>query len=276
MSNAQTITRKSGSNLAFAFFSLPKEKRRDISTFYAFCRNVDDIGDDPGLSLEERRTRLEAWRSWIRRSSPGEADFADEIRQLIRKYSLKVLHFEDILNGVEMDLQRVRFASFAELSEYCYRVASAVGLVSIEIFGYKNARCRDYAYYLGLALQLTNIIRDVGTDLANGGRIYLPLDEMARFNYSEEELIQRKYDERFIALMKFQAERAHAYFQRASETLPPEDHRSMVAAELMREVYFKLLTRIEKDRFRVFKKKYRLSRPEKLWIISRHFATNLT
>ena len=276
MSNAQNITRKSGSNLAFAFFSLPKEKRRDISTFYAFCRNVDDIGDDPGLSLEERRTRLEGWRSWIRRSSPGEADFADEIRQLIRKYSLKVLHFEDILNGVEMDLQRVRFASFAELSEYCYRVASAVGLISIEIFGYKNVRCRDYAYYLGLALQLTNIIRDVGTDLANGGRIYLPLDEMARFNYSEEELIQQKYDERFVELMKFQAERAHAYFQRATETLPAEDHRSMIAAELMRVVYFKLLTRIEKDRFRVFKKKYRLSRPEKLWIISRHFATNLT
>jgi phytoene synthase len=276
MSNAQNITRKSGSNLAFAFFSLPKEKRRDISTFYAFCRNVDDIGDDPGLSLEERRTRLEGWRSWIRRSSPGEADFADEIRQLIRKYSLKVLHFEDILNGVEMDLQRVRFASFAELSEYCYRVASAVGLISIEIFGYKNVRCRDYAYYLGLALQLTNIIRDVGTDLANGGRIYLPLDEMARFNYSEEELIQQKYDERFVELMKFQAERAHAYFQRATETLPAEDHRSMIAAELMREVYFKLLTRIEKDRFQVFKKKYRLSRPEKLWIISRHFATNLT
>ena len=276
MSKAQNITRRSGSNLAFAFFSLPKAKRRDISTFYAFCRNVDDIADDPGLPVEERRAQLEGWRSWIRRSSEGEPDFADEVRQLIRKYSLKVLHFEDILSGVEMDLQRVRFATFAELSEYCYRVASAVGLISIEIFGYKNTRCRDYAYYLGLALQLTNIIRDVGSDLANGGRIYLPLEEMARFNYPEEELIQRKYDERFIDLMKFQAERAHAYFQKAIETLPAEDRRSMVAAELMREVYFKLLTRIEKDRFRVFKKRYRLSRPEKLWIISRHFATNLT
>ena len=276
MSKAQNITRRSGSNLAFAFFSLPREKRRDISTFYAFCRNVDDIADDPGLPVEERRARLDGWRSWIRRSSEGEPEFADEVRQLIRKYSLKVLHFEDILSGVEMDLQRVRFTTFAELSEYCYRVASAVGLISIEIFGYKNLRCRDYAFYLGLALQLTNIIRDVGSDVANGGRIYLPLDEMARFNYSEEELIQRKYDERFVGLMEFQAERAHAYFQKAIETLPAEDHRSMIAAELMREVYFKLLTRIEKDRFRVFKKKYRLSRPEKLWIISRHFATNLT
>jgi phytoene synthase len=275
MSNAENITRKSGSNLALAFFCLPKEKRRDISTFYAFCRQVDDIADDPGLPTEERRARLESWRSWIRRSSPEEPDFAGEIRQLIKKYSLKVLHFEDILNGVEMDLRQVRFPTFAELSEYCYRVASAVGLISIEIFGYKNARCRDYAYYLGLALQLTNIIRDVGSDLANGGRIYLPLDEMAKFNYSEEELVQRKYDDRFVALMKFQAERAHAYFQRATESLPAEDHRSMKAAELMRAVYFRLLTRIENDHFRVFEKKYRLSRPEKLWIISRHFAANL-
>jgi 15-cis-phytoene synthase len=276
MSNAENITRKSGSNLAFAFFCLPKEKRRDISIFYAFCRHVDDLADDPGLPTEERRARLESWRSWIRRSSLGEPDFAAEIRELIRKYSLKVLHFEDILNGVEMDLQQVRFTTFAELSEYCYRVASAVGLISIEIFGYKNERCRDYAYYLGLALQLTNIIRDVGSDLANGGRIYLPLDELAKFNYPEEELVQRKYDDRFVALMKFQAERAHAYFQRAIESLPAEEHRSMKAAELMREVYFKLLTRIENDHFRVFSKKYRLSRPEKLWIISRHFATSLT
>jgi phytoene synthase len=276
MSKAENITRRSGSNLAFAFFCLPKEKRRDISTFYAFCRHVDDIADDPGLPVEDRRARLEGWRSWIRRSTEGEPDFAGEVRQLIKKYSLKVLHFEDILSGVEMDLQPVRFSTFAELSEYCYRVASAVGLVSIEIFGYKNAHCRDYAYYLGLALQLTNIIRDVGSDLANGGRIYLPLDEMAQFSYPEEELVQRKYNDRFIDLMRFQAERAHAYFQRAIETLPAEDQKSMKAAELMREVYFKLLTRIEKDRFRVFKKKYRLSLPEKLWIISRHFATNLT
>jgi 15-cis-phytoene synthase len=276
MTKAENIARRSGSNLALAFFCLPKEKRRDISTFYAFCRHVDDIADDPGLPTDERRAQLESWRSWIRRPSAEEPDFAGEIRQLIKKYSLKVLHFEDILNGVEMDLQQVRFRTFAELSEYCYRVASAVGLISIEIFGYKNVRCRDYAYYLGLALQLTNIIRDVGSDLANGGRIYLPLDEMAKFNYSEEELTQRKYDDRFVALMKFQAERAHAYFQRATDSLPAEDHRSMKAAELMRAVYFRLLTRIENDHFRVFQKKYRLSRPEKLWIISRYFATNLT
>jgi 15-cis-phytoene synthase len=276
MTKAENIARRSGSNLALAFFCLPKEKRRDISTFYAFCRHVDDIADDPGLPTDERRAQLESWRSWIRRPSAEEPDFAGDIRQLIKKYSLKVLHFEDILNGVEMDLQQVRFRTFAELSEYCYRVASAVGLISIEIFGYKNVRCRDYAYYLGLALQLTNIIRDVGSDLANGGRIYLPLDEMAKFNYSEEELTQRKYDDRFVALMKFQAERAHAYFQRATDSLPAEDHRSMKAAELMRAVYFRLLTRIENDHFRVFQKKYRLSRPEKLWIISRFFATNLT
>ena len=275
MSETQKIARKSRSNLAFAFFSLPKEKRQDISTFYAFCRNVDDAADAPGVSLAERKALIEGWRSWIRRSDPKEPGFAGEIRQLIRKYSLKILHFEDILNGVESDLEPVRFETFSRLSEYCYRVASAVGLISIEIFGYRNPRCRDYAYYLGLALQLTNIIRDVGVDLKNGGRIYLPLDEMARFNYSEADLVQRKYDDRFIELMKFQAERAHAYFQKAVEVLPPEDRRSMIAAELMRQIYYRLLTRIEKDQFRVLSKKYRLSRPEKLWIISRHFVTKL-
>jgi len=276
MTQAEKIARKSGSNLAFVFFSLPKEKRVDISTFYAFCRLVDDIADDSAAPLAERRAELGNWRTWIRRSGPGEPELAGEIRRLINKYSLKVLLFEDILDGVESDLEPVRYQDFSHLSEYCYRVASAVGLVSIEIFGYRNTRCRDYAYYLGLALQLTNIVRDVGVDLENGGRIYLPLDEMAQFSYSEADLMARTYDDRFVNLMRFQAERAHAHFKKATEMLPPEDRRSMIAAELMREVYFTLLGRIERDGFRVLSKKYRLSRPEKLWIISRHLAKNLT
>jgi len=275
MTQAEKIARKSGSNLAFVFFALPKEKRTDISTFYAFCRLVDDIADDPGLLPAERREQLEKWRSWIRCSGAGEPDFAAEIRQLIGKYSLKVLHFEQILDGVESDLEAVRYQTFSQLAEYCYRVASAVGLVSIEIFGYRNPRCRDYAYHLGLALQLTNIIRDIGVDLKNGGRIYLPLDEMAQFGYSETDLSEQIYDDRFVDLMRFQACRAHAYFQKATEMLPPEDRRSMIAAELMRRVYFALLERIERDGFRVFSKKYRLSRAEKLWIISRHLAKSL-
>ncbi|MBV8814245.1 MAG: squalene/phytoene synthase family protein [Verrucomicrobia bacterium] len=276
MTQAEKIARKSGSNLAFVFFSLPKEKRVDISTFYAFCRLVDDIADDSAAPLIARRAELENWRTWVRRSGQEEPELAGEIRRLISKYSLKLLYFEDILNGVESDLEPVRYQNFSQLSEYCYRVASAVGLVSIEIFGYRNSRCRDYAYYLGLALQLTNIIRDVGVDLKNGGRIYLPLDEMAQFSYSEADLMAQTYDDRFVNLMRSQAERAHAHFQKATEMLPPEDRRSMVAAELMREVYFTLLNRIERDGFRVLSKKYRLSRAEKLWIISRHLAKNLT
>jgi 15-cis-phytoene synthase len=275
MTQAEKIARKSGSNLAFVFFSLPKEKRIDISIFYAFCRLVDDIADDSVAPLAERRAKLENWKVWIRRPGPGEPETASEIRHLIAKYSLKVLHFEDILNGVESDLEPVRYHNFSQLSEYCYRVASAVGLVSIEIFGYRNAGCRDYAYYLGLALQLTNIIRDVGVDLKNGGRVYLPLDEMAQFRYSEAELMARTYDDRFLNLMRFQADRAHAYFRKATEVLPAEDRRSMIAAELMREVYFALLNRIEHDDFRVLSKRYRLSRPGKLWIVSRYLAKNV-
>jgi len=134
MSNAENITRKSGSNLAFAFFCLPKEKRRDISIFYAFCRHVDDIADDPGLPTEERRARLESWRSWIRRSSPGEPDFAGEIRELIRKYSLKVLHFEDILNGVEMDLQQVRFTTSANTGGFLIEFVRRAVYVSSQAY----------------------------------------------------------------------------------------------------------------------------------------------
>jgi phytoene synthase len=149
------------------------------------------------------------------------------------------------------------------LHQYCYRVASAVGLVSIEIFGYRNPQCKEYARRLGVALQLTNIIRDVDKDLQNSGRVYLPLNELAMFSYSEEALRNRTYSASFFRLMQFQAERAHLFFREARRLLPAEDRRSMVAAEGMRAIYFALLQRIEKDRFRLFEKTYRLNRVEK-------------
>jgi phytoene synthase len=161
-----------------------------------------------------------------------------------------------------MDLHKSRYATFEELRVYCYRVASAVGLVSIEIFGYRNSSCKDYAIELGLALQMTNIIRDVGKDLQNG-RIYLPQEDLARFGYSEAELQDRQYNERFIRLMEFEAARARKFFARAAALLPPEDRRSMIAAEIMASVYGALLRRIAIDKFRVFEKEYRLSKLEK-------------
>ncbi|HEV3211145.1 MAG TPA: squalene/phytoene synthase family protein [Chthoniobacterales bacterium] len=275
MSNAEEITKKSQSNLAFAFVSLPKEKQRDITTFYAFCRQVDDAADDPNVPLIERKRALEGWRRWLRNEEVGEPGYATELRRVIERYHIDLRLFEEILLGVESDLEPVTYPDFEALHRYCYRVASAVGLVSIEIFGYRNPMCREYAHILGVALQLTNIIRDVGKDLQNGGRIYLPLSELKMFRYPEEYLRNRVYDGRFVRLMEFQAERAHAFFSQARRLLPPEDRRSMIAAEGMRAIYFDLLRRIEKDRFRVFDKKYRLTRLEKAVTILGQIASNL-
>jgi len=275
MSNAEEITKKSRSNLAFAFVSLPEAKRRDITTFYAFCRQIDDAADDSDVPLAERRQWLKSWRLWLREEAAGEPDYAAKLRRVIERYRIDLRLFEQILLGVESDLKPVAYPNFEALHAYCYRVASAVGLVSIEIFGYRNPKSREYAHILGVALQLTNVIRDVGKDLQNGGRIYLPLSELKMFGYPEESLRRRVYDGRFLRLMQFQAERAHSFFSQARRVLPAEDRRSMVAAEGMRAIYFDLLRRIEKDRFRVFDKVYRLTRLEKAMIILGQTASNL-
>jgi len=274
MSDAEQITKKSQSNLAFAFVSLPKEKRRDITTFYAFCRQIDDAADDPNVPLAERKHWLAGWRRWLRKEEAREPGFASELRRVIGRYQIDLQLFEEILLGVEADLQPVAYPNFGALHRYCYRVASAVGLVSIEIFGYRNPMCKEYAHILGVALQLTNIIRDVGKDLQNEGRIYLPLAELSMFGYSEECLRNRVYDRRFVRLMQYQAERARSFFAQARRLLPQEDRRSMIAAEGMRAIYFDLLQRIERDRFQVFKKTYRLSRMEKAMIILGQIASN--
>jgi 15-cis-phytoene synthase len=260
--NAATITRQSKSNLALAFISLGRERKRDITVFYAFCRVIDDIADSSELNVVEKRVRLAKWRQMLHTASPDEPLLARDVRQLIAKYSLPLDMLEEIIAGVEMDLSTLRYPTFEELRVYCYRVASAVGLVSIEIFGYHNPRCKQYAIELGLALQMTNIIRDVGKDLQNG-RIYLPQEDLARFHYSETELTQRHYNERFVQLMEFQTRRARQFFANAAAALPTEDRKAMAPAEIMDSVYRGLLRRIELDKFRVFEKEYRLSKLEK-------------
>jgi phytoene synthase len=260
---AANITRQSKSNLALAFISLGRERKRDINIFYAFCRVVDDIADSSKLNVAEKRQRLAAWREMLRSAIPGEPALAHEVRCLIDKYSLSIEMLEEIISGVEMDLSISRYATFEELRVYCYRVASVVGLVSIEIFGYRNPACKEYALQLGLALQMTNIIRDIGKDLRNG-RIYLPQEDLARFGYSESELQNRQYNERFVQLMEFEAARARQFFSRAAATLPHEDRRSMIAAEIMGAVYRGLLQKMEKDKFRIFEKEYRLGKLAKM------------
>lgn len=260
--NAAKITRDSKSNLALAFVALGRERRNDITVFYAFCRVIDDIADSSEATPEQKAKALQAWRQWIRESAPGEPDLARDVRGLYAKYSIRPSMLDEIIDGVEMDLRNVRYQTFEELRLYCYRVASAVGLVSIEIFGYRNSACRDYAIQLGLALQMTNIVRDVGKDL-NNARIYLPLEDLARFGYAESDLRARRYNDAFVRLMEFESQRAEEFFSHSAALLPREDRRSMVAAEIMASVYHALLRRMKTDRFHVFDKEYRLSKIEK-------------
>jgi 15-cis-phytoene synthase len=260
---AEEITRASKSNLAFAFIAMSGARRRDITTFYAFCRVIDDIADDNERDRETKRRELALWRQSLRVEAAAEPALAKPVRELMSRYPITPEMLEEIIIGVEMDLDIRRYATWDELRVYCHRVASAVGLVSIEIFGYKNPRCREYAIALGLALQVTNIIRDVARDL-KADRIYLPAEDLARFDYTEENLRNGVTDTRFIQLMNFQADRAETFFAESTRLLPPEDRRSMLPAEIMRSIYHALLRRMKLDNFRMFEKDYRLSKTEKV------------
>ena len=273
---ARTADYSRRSNLAVAFLCLPRDKREDMNVFYTFCRLVDDIADSPSLTPEEKTELLDAWRGVIRSAAVAPtggaptvrtASVADDLAALMAKYNLPAEHLLEIIAGVEMDLTGCRYNSFEQLRAYCYRVASVVGLVSIEIFGYRDPETRRYAVDLGMALQLTNIIRDVAVDLDNGGRIYLPLEDLERFGYTPADLRRRVYDKRFQALMAFEADRAQEYYRNALAHLPASDRRAMVAAEIMRVVYWELLRKVRRGRFRVFEQRYRLSTPRKLAIM---------
>jgi len=270
MQQSRTITRKSASNLALAFALLPKAKREAMCALYAFCREVDDIADDQALPLEERRRRLAAWRADLQRACSAETPHFPlnrELQPVIRQYRLPFEHFDQLLGGVEMDLDIHRYQTGEELELYCYRVASVVGLLSIEIFGYRDPACRDYAVFLGKALQLTNILRDVRTD-ALRGRIYLPLAELARCRVAPEEILRGEYSERFFNLASGAARRARHFYQLACQTLPAPDRRAMVAAELMGSVYWRLLRKLEHRRFNVFgPEPIRLSKGRKILLL---------
>jgi phytoene synthase len=259
---AAEITRASNSNLAFAFIAMSGARRRDITTFYAFCRVIDDIADDNQRDPEMKRRELARWRKSLRGEAAEEPALAKPVRDLMSRYPITTEMLEEIITGVEMDIDIRRYATWDELRVYCHRVASAVGLVSIEIFGYKNPECREYAIALGLALQVTNIVRDVARDL-RADRVYLPGEDLARFDYTEEDLRNNVTDTRFIQLMNFEAGRAETFFAESARLLPQEDRRTMLPAEIMRSIYQALLRRMKLDNFRMFEKEYRLSKAEK-------------
>jgi phytoene synthase len=241
-----------------------------MAALYAFCREVDDVVDGASNPVEMRRARLADWRTDVRRACENtRPQFAvnQELQPVIARYHLPFGLFDELIQGCEMDLDIKRYENFERLEVYCYRVASVVGLLSIAIFGYRNPACRDYAVYLGKALQLTNILRDVRTD-AERGRIYLPLNELKKFDVSETEIMNSNYSERYFALAASIAERAKSFYQLARKTLPPEDRKSMIAAELMGSVYWRLLQKLQRKKFDVFgPKPPKLSKPHKLALI---------
>jgi phytoene synthase len=258
----------------YSFLVLPADKRRAIIAVWDFCRVVDDAVDqqpDGALAAEE----LAKWRGEVAACFDGGRPATRQgaaLTPFIERFGLPRRAFDDLIDGVEMDLGGRRYATFEDLHQYCLRVASAVGLIAVEIFGYRDPGVRDYAIELGVALQLTNILRDVPTDLGNG-RVYLPQDELARFGCTEDDLgaeVARAGQgigrEQVRELLGFQAVRARAYYQRARAALPGGDARRLVAAEIMGAIYFGILRRIERARYDVFSRIIRVPRPVRAWL----------
>jgi phytoene synthase len=269
-----TLTRRSRSNFYYAFLTLPRARRDALYAVYAFCRTVDDVADlgrDPGA----QRAELARWRTDVARCfepgpSPGHP-IARQLAAAVRTYPIPRAALEAIIDGCEMDLERVRFETAEDLYPYCYRVASAVGLCCIEIFGYTDPRARDYAVQLGTALQLTNIVRDVGAD-ARDGRVYLPQQDLREFGVTEADLVAGRYGERFVRLMEHQAARARQFYAAAAAAYPTADARSLIAAQIMGGIYRALLDEIEARRFMVLGERVTLPARRKVAIVLRCWA----
>lgn len=249
----------------YSFLVLPAEKRRAIVAVWDFCRAVDDAVDEPGTAspqalLDEWRRELERCYDGMPASSQGMA-----LQPWIRRFGLPRRSFEDLIAGVEMDLAHTRYPTFDALREYCWHVASTVGLIAVEIFGYRCERTREYAVELGLALQLTNIIRDVASDLS-GGRVYLPQEDLERFGCTEDMLRAGRLTPEVRAVLEFECRRARGFYARAAALLPPEDARSLVAAEIMGAIYAAILSRIERRGYDVFSERVRVPRPRRALI----------
>ena len=261
--HCQEITRRSSSNFYYAFLLLPLERREALFALYAFCRFVDDIADDEGRARPAEL--LDRWRDELERIYDGRPThpIGLALADAAARVPLEKRHVLELIAGVKMDLSRKRYETFDELYQYCYRVASTVGLLCIEIFGYQNPSARDYAVDLGVAFQLTNILRDVMED-GERGRIYLPLEDLGRFDCAEEDLLGGRYSARVGALMAFECGRARAYYLRASAALAAEDRGTLAAAEAMRLIYMRLLNRIEARQFDVFGPKVTVPRYEKV------------
>jgi len=259
----------SGSSFYYAFLFLPPARRRAITALYAFCREVDDVVDECS-DAQLAATKLAWWRAEIARLYAGtpEHPVTRALAPAIEPFGIRAGHLNEIIDGMEMDLTQTRYLDFTALERYCYLVAGVVGLVAVGIFGYRDARTLEYARLLGLAFQLTNIIRDVGED-ARKNRIYLPLDELRAHGVSAADILAARGSEAFVALMRAQAQRAREYYARAYDALPAADRRAQRAGLIMAAIYRTLLDEIERDGFRVLDRRTSLTPLRKLWIACR-------
>ena len=264
---------QSGSSFYYSFLFQPPERRRAITALYAFCREVDDAVDEPS-EPSAARAALAWWRGEVAQLFAGNPQHpvTRALASAIAPFGITQARLNEIMDGMEMDLDQSRYLDFAALQLYCHRVAGVVGALAAAIFGYGNPRTLDYAERLGLAFQLTNIIRDVGED-ARRDRIYLPLDELARFNVTPEEILARRGGDPFRSLMAFQAERAMRCYDDALALLPPEDRHAQRPGLVMAAIYRTLLDEIARDRFQVLERRTALTPVRKLWIAWRTWVT---
>ena len=256
---AADITRKSKTNFMMSFAMLPEDKRDAIHTVYAFCRCTDDIVDEDG-DKATKSARLQRWTEELERGFRNESEhqLLNKLSVIAERFNIPAVHFFDLIHGMTMDLEKNRYDTFDDLYEYCYHVASTVGLMCSEIFGYKNDRTRNYAVDLGIALQLTNIVRDVKDD-ALIGRIYIPLEDFERFGYGTDQLLRSEYNEAFVRLMRFETGRARTFYAQARASLAEEDHGAFFAARIMDRIYSRILDKIERKNFALFGERISIS-----------------
>ncbi|MBL8407885.1 presqualene diphosphate synthase HpnD [Candidatus Accumulibacter contiguus] len=257
---------RSGSSFYYSFLFLPQNQRRAITALYAFCREVDDVVDecqDPQLAA----TKLAWWRQELARLSAGQPQHpvTQALQAASAEFHLPEEQLQEIIDGMEMDLQQSRYLDFKALSLYCYRVAGVVGLLAAEIFGYQDRKTQKYAHDLGVAFQLTNIIRDVGED-ARMGRIYLPIEDLQRFEVTAADILNARHSDNFRRLMDFQIERAESYYVLALDELPGADRRAQRPGLMMAAIYRTLLDEIKRDGCQVLTQRTSLTPLRKLWI----------
>jgi 15-cis-phytoene synthase len=257
---------QSGSSFYYSFLFLPPERRRAIVALYAFCREVDDVVDEVS-DVDVARAKLAWWRREVAAAYDGtpQHPVTQALQPVVARFGLPQAHLQTIIDGMAMDLEQVRYLDFADLERYCHKVAGVVGLLSAEIFGRTDERTLDYARDLGIAFQLTNIVRDVGED-ARRGRIYLPQDELARFGVAPATLLRAQGGEEFRALMAFQVERARAWYDRALAALPRADRGAQRTGLIMAAIYRTLLDEIAGDSEAVLRGRVSLTPLRKLWI----------